>query len=290
VIETQRGPVFVATAPYPIRQRLGMNDGTQGKTIAELDLQLANQLNITLETLAEEAEKHDMPRLLTGHFTISGAIFGSERQIMLGRDVEAQRSVVADARWDYVAMGHIHRHQTVSADLPGAPPVVYSGSIERIDFGEERDTKGFCSVQLVRGATTWEFVPLTQCRPFASLKLDLRESADPTADVIREIEARNLKEAVVRVLVDLTPETEGRFSEDKIREALRRAGTWVIASISRHVERPARVRLGSSSEALSDIELLERYLINREVPPARRAALLELADPILNATTDDTGE
>ena len=52
--------------------------------------------------------------MLTGHFTIHGAVLGSERQVMLGRDVMALLSSVADTAWDYVAMGHIHKHQNMT--------------------------------------------------------------------------------------------------------------------------------------------------------------------------------
>ncbi len=49
-------------------------------------------------------------------------------------------------------MGHIHKHQNLTRDREEAPPVIYSGSMERIDFGEEGDPKGFCWVELDRGS------------------------------------------------------------------------------------------------------------------------------------------
>src|SRR5690606_41822083 len=82
--------------------------------------------------MAEEADKYDMPRILTAHFTVSGAVIGSERSIMLGRDVAVGLSSVADPRWDYVALGHIHKHQVLTQGRVDTPPVVYSGSIEQI--------------------------------------------------------------------------------------------------------------------------------------------------------------
>ena len=50
------------------------------------------------------------------------------------------RGVLADPAWD-VALGHIHKHQSLNGDAH--PPVIYSGSIERIDFGEEHELKGW---------------------------------------------------------------------------------------------------------------------------------------------------
>src|SRR5262249_44806248 len=87
VIETKRGPVAVATAPYPIRSRLLEDENVAGLTIAETDALLQENLTDILEELAQKADELDMPRILTGHFTVSGAVMGSERGVMLGRDV-----------------------------------------------------------------------------------------------------------------------------------------------------------------------------------------------------------
>jgi exonuclease SbcD len=280
-IETKRGPVYVGAAPYPMRSHLLEDHDTAGMTIAETDQLLQHELAVRIESLAEEAEALDMPRILTGHFTVSGAVFGSERGIMLGRDVQVLPSALGDARWDYVALGHIHKHQNLTEGRDGLPPVVYSGSLERIDFGEEADVKGFCWVELTRGKTTWSFEPVP-ARPFVTLRADLRQSDDPTGAVLALIEKRPLRDAVVRVLLDLTPESETRLNEGAIREALRHAGVSVIAAIRKEVEQPARARLGTSPEELTDLELLERYLISKQTPPERIERLLEKAQDIFD--------
>lgn len=281
VIETRRGPVYVGAAPYPMRSHLLEGHDTTGKTIADTDQMLQHELAVRIDTLGEEAETQDMPRILTGHFTASGAAFGSERGIMLGRDVQVLPSTLADGPWDYVALGHIHKHQNLTEGLEGKPPVVYSGSLERIDFGEEADVKGFCWVELKRGQTTWSFEPVP-ARPFVTLRADLRQSDDPTHEVLALIERRPLRDAIVRVLLDLTPETETRFNEGLIRDALRRAGVSVIAAIRKEIEQPARARLGTSPEELTDLELLERFLISKQTPPERIGRLLEKAQDIFD--------
>lgn len=283
VIETKRGPVVVGAVPYPIRSRIVKGLETSGLTIAETDQLVQRELMRIIESLAEEADTQDMPRVLTGHFTVSGASWGSERGIMLGRDVEVLLSVMADSRWDYVALGHIHKHQNLTANREGAPPVVYSGSIERIDFGEEGDTKGFCWVEVKRGETNWRFVPM-KARPFVTLSLDLRESDNPTQEAVNLIEEHHLEGAVVRMFLNLTPETEARLNEGIVRDALRRAGVSYVAAIRKDVEQPARARLGGSPEGLTDKELLERYLISRQISPERQELLLREAERIFEGT------
>lgn len=287
-IETKRGTVIVGAAPYPVRSRLLADIDAPGKTIRETDDAIRAQLLYVLEELAEEAdalalERGDpgIPRILTGHFTVSGASFGSERGIMLGRDIEVPPSALADARWDYVALGHIHKHQAFRL-TEDAPPIVYSGSMERIDFGEEGDPKGFCWVELERGAAAWSFHPVN-AREFVTLRADLRHSEDPTQELVTLIGRLHLRDAVVRIIVQLTVETEAHLNENIVRDALRDAGVHIAAPMRKDIEQETRARLGSNPEGMSDNQLLEHYLISRQTPEPRRAALLERAALVFEA-------
>ena len=65
----------------------------------------------------------------------------------IGQEHTLLPGIVANPAFDYVALGHIHRHQVLSEK----PPVVYAGSLERLDFGEEADDKGFYLVEIGDG-------------------------------------------------------------------------------------------------------------------------------------------
>ncbi len=285
VIDTKRGPVYVGAAPFPMRAHVLTDEETREATsISETNLLLERKVSGYLETLAQEAAAHDMPRLLTGHFTVSGAAVqrGSERTIMLGQDIEIMISALAPPGvWDYVAMGHVHKHQNLTDGRAGMPPIVYSGSMERIDFGEEYDQKGFVWLELQRGDAQWSFVPV-QARPFVTLRGDLKASEDPTADALELLRTRQLDQAVVRMILEMTPETANRLDEKAIRDALHEADVHMIAGIQKAVDQVARTRLGSSPEGLSDLELLDRYLTAKEVRAERREQLLEAARPLLD--------
>jgi exonuclease SbcD len=286
LIDTRRGPVVVAAVPYPIRSRLLQDSNTAGMTIAETDALLQETLTRIIDDMAQQADQHDAPRLLTGHFTVGGAVVGSERGIMLGRDIAVSLGTLADRRWDYVALGHIHKHQNLTQGRDDAPPVVYSGSLERIDFGEEGDPKGFCWVELARGAAQWRFVPL-DARPFVTLRADLTASDNPTQDMVRYIRQHDLKGAVVRLLIELSPVNESRLNESTLRDTLRGADVSHIASIRKEVEQPERARLGANPEGLTHEQLLERYLLSRDVSPDRREELLKVARDIFEQTGSD---
>lgn len=281
-IETKRGPVQVATAPYPIRARLLDERKTRGATIAGLDVLMQQALEAQLRALAEQAAADPAPRVLAGHFSVAGAAYGSERAVMLGRDVMVNLDALADPAgtgepaWDYVALGHIHKHQNLTAGLGGAPPVVYSGGLERMDFGEEGHPKGFCWVELYRKSPRWEFVSF-KARPFITVRADARDHSDPTAHILEAVRGHDLQGAIVRVAVRLREGNAHLLRETDIRRALNEAGASHIAAIHKDVERAIRARLGRSPEQLTPEQLLTHYLESKDFAPERIETLLETA-------------
>ena len=284
-VTCRRGqPLQVATAPYPLRSALVSKEDSQGKSLGELDGMLQAAMMDNIAALAAQArEKPDLPAILVGHFSVNEASHGSEQNIMIGRDAALPRSVLADPAFRYVALGHIHKHQSLNGDFQ--PPVLYSGSIERIDFGEEHEPKGFVVAEISDGPTTWAFVRghKRQARPFVTIKADVTAATDPTAAVIAAIKAKpDLSEAVVRVQVKLRQEQEASLVEREISRALE--GAYFVAALQKDVERTERQRLGAISvEALTPAQLLEQYLKAKDVPAERAKLLLEHGEALMRA-------
>jgi exonuclease SbcD len=274
-IPTRRGPVQVAVVPFPVRQRLLAHEEFRELSLEQLDEALRRIVTENIQALARQVDP-EIPAVLAAHLSVSGATYGSERGVMIGRDTVVPLSALADPVWDYVALGHIHKHQSLNGS--GYPPVVYAGSLERIDFGEEREPKGFCWVQLRRGETAWQFVEVA-ARRFVTVRADLRGEADPLRALSRAVAAHDLRDAVVRIEMKLRPEQERSVRDADVRPLLTEAA--FVGGISREVERPARLRLGTlRPEELTLPQLLERYLQAKEVPPERREELQRAAKEI----------
>jgi len=278
-LTTRRGePIQVATVPYPMRQRLLEREEYRDKTIAELDAIVQQIVTENIQALAAQVDP-TLPAVLTGHFSVSEARLGSERSVMLGRDVVVQKSALADPAWDYVALGHIHRHQELNDGQH--PPIVYCGSLERIDFGEEAEPKGFVMADVRRGECVWKFHPVS-ARRFVTIRADVRTEADPLAAMLAAIARHSTDDAVVRVTVQAQPEQEGLLRDADIRSALRNA--YAVAGIGKEIERAYRQRLGGESpEGLTPAELLARYLESKGTSPERIAVLLRHAEEIFQA-------
>ena len=220
------------------------------------------------EILRDFAKQLDpgLPAVLTLHGSVANATLSSEQSIMMvGHDPVIPLSSLANPAWDYVALGHIHRHQDLNRGQQ--PPVVYAGSIERIDFGEEKEDKGFVWAQVEKGRTAFTFVPLP-ARRFVTLRLDARDG-DPLELLENELAGTDVDDAIVRVIVTVPAEDDTPLDERRLRERLRAA--YLVTGIVRdEVRGAARTRDSGLTETLGPLQAVERYL---QASTCRRSTL-----------------
>ncbi len=292
VIDTFHGPLQIAALPYVSRAFLLDKDEYKSKSVEEVNQVMAEKCEHALRELASRLDPN-LPTVLAYHGSVGGARFGSERGVMVGHDLVVPYSAIdlRDERgrpvWDYVALGHIHKHQDLNEGRQ--PPVVYAGSIERIDFGEEKEPKGFCMVEVERGRAAYEFVPLP-ARPFVTLRLDLSaEGASPEEAIHGCLAARErehgpgggLRDAVVR-LVAIVQAGEETIDDRPIRRRLDEAGIYCLAGIAREVTgETARSRDSLLTERTGPLDAVERYIDANPDLASRRERLLEAARDLL---------
>lgn len=280
-IETTAGPVQIVTLPWIVRSHILTRDEHRNRTLQEVNQAIIDRVESILAQQVEKLEPN-IPTVLAAHVSVQGAVFGSEASVMLGQDVVLPPSQMNNPAFDYVALGHLHRHQVLNE---ARPSVVYAGSIERIDFGEEGEQKGFVVVQLERGRANYEFIA-TPTRPFVTIEVHTH-SEDPTAEVLEAIRAKPIENAIVRLIIHLSAEKEPSIRENDVRRAL--APAHHIAAIVKDVKRPIRLRLGSGGavEEMTPLELLRRYFETKQVDPERCKELLDHAAAIM-ASEDTT--
>ncbi|NTU81635.1 MAG: exonuclease SbcCD subunit D [Chloroflexales bacterium] len=286
VVATAAGPLQIIALPWVTRQMLMTRDELRGASFAEVEYELRRRLERFIEETARSLAP-DLPAIIAFHGSVDGAQLGAERAITLGQDLVLPRSVLAQPGIAYVALGHIHKHQALSHD----PPMVYPGSLERVDFGEREEHKGCVLVTIEGGRASWRFHQL-DARPFVSIEKDVRPLSDPLDAVARLVRHQDLRQAVVRVELEATREQAATLREEAIRQLLEEAGAFVVAAVNITVERAGRRRLaGAEQELLSGLtprRALELYLKSKQPPlaPERISALLSAADELMALRTD----
>jgi exonuclease SbcD len=271
-------PLQVIALPWIARSGLiailDMSMVEPNKIYEVLEDRLTKRINGWLEN-----DDPSLPTILTAHASVQGAKYGSERSVMLGQDMVLSGSLVRDPRLDYVALGHIHKPQDLNPN--GHPPVIYSGSIERIDFGEVDDEKFFVIADVEKGHTRVEWRKLTGIRPFIDRPLRLDNPEQITQQLIAALPPKDkLEGAIVRMTLEYPRDWESLIDEASLRDYA--AGAFEFHLLKKP-QMDTRIRLpeDQSIGSLSPMELLEKYLQANHIDPQEIEALKKLAIEIL---------
>jgi exonuclease SbcD len=206
------------------------------------------------------------------------ANLGAERFLAVGKGFTIPISMLTRPCFDYVALGHVHRHQNLNPS--NQPPVIYPGSIERVDFSEEKEDKGYVLVDLERGSTKWEFCPLP-VRPFRTIEVDVSEAAEPQSSLIKAVGKKNIKDAVVRLIYKLRSDQLDFIDNAAIHQALSDAHSYTIRpELVSQLARPRLPELGVGS-SMNPMDALSTYLDNREDLKDISAEMMEAAQQLL---------
>ena len=116
-------------------------------------------------------------------------------------------------------------------------------------------------------------------RRFVTLRLDAQQG-DPLQLLDQALVERDVKDAVVRVILTVLPEHSDLIDERQIRERLREA--YLLAGIVKEeVKAPARSRDSGLTEVLGPLQAVERYIFSHPEYAERQQALLERAQLLL---------
>lgn len=244
--------------------------------------QAVDQMIQLVQFWLDERVDPALPVILTAHCSVQGARYGGERSVMLGNDLVLPGSLVKDRRLSYVALGHIHKCQDLNQGE--RPPVVYPGSIERVDFGEAGDEKYFviADVRPPGMETTLEWRRLDGIRRFidCTMRVDDREDVTERAKAVLPPRSE-LEGAIVRLVIEYPRDSESLIDEAALRE---HASGCFEFHLVRRPQSEARVRLpeDASIGSLDPLQLLELYWETRhDVDPLERAALQDLAKQVI---------
>ena len=259
--------VRVALLPF-VSQRFAVRAAELvSSSPAEQSATYDQHLRDTLANLAHGFDD-DAVNLVLAHLTVTGGkLGGGERLAQSIFDYYVPASAFPlDA--NYVALGHLHRRQTMPANVP----VEYCGAPLAIDFGEQDNAPVVRVVETAPGLPArGTDIPITVGRRLRTVHGTVAELADRAAEY---------GDAYLRVLVR-EPARAGL--REQVQEALPNTLEVRIDpefAAARTADRPNRPSAGHRGPS----ELFHEYLTGQNVADARVAALFAtLHDEIVGA-------
>lgn len=248
---TNVGSIRIVGAPYPYESAWG-----KGPNVAQF----------VYDNLPPEPT--DNINVLMGHFTVKGALTGSEQTMMLS-DNAVSLEALRPEKFHYVALGHIHRYQNMNPD--GVTPVMYTGSLEHIDMSEGPLKKGWILVDTMTNCIP-SFKEI-RVRQFVTIPVDLRTGESlgnqvnrlswSLSDAVRVVIETH--EDLPRVTPEMVGELVGPVHDLKVVYRVARTARYKVSTVNEHIE------------SLDNDQLLVLYLKLKDTEPDRAAALIRLS-------------
>jgi DNA repair protein SbcD/Mre11 len=273
-------PLQLISLPWISRSGMMATLALNGDQTANIYEELEKRVTGLVNQWLDNADP-SYPVILTAHGMVQGAELGSERTISLGSDLTFPGALVKDPRLAYTALGHIHKYQDLNAG--NQPPVIYPGSIERVDFGEVQDEKGFVIVTIESGKPTRVERRIIPGRKFIDKYVQFNTAEDVEEKLGQVMpSAGEMDGSIFRLTMDYPRSLEPLIDEPGIRLSTESALEFHLI---RKVRVEARSRVGDVTglSGMKANEQLNIYWLALKVAEDDRTELNLLAQSIFAA-------
>lgn len=205
------------------------------------------------------------------HGTIRGANLNdwniAEKETYVEPDIFDKPGVAA------VIMGHLHKHQT----LYNQPLIYYCGSLQRVDFSEEKQPKGFVVLNVKEDSTvTYEFIEV-ESQKFFTLNDNLIGKQDETDYIIEQLNKNidKIEKAIVRIRLDM--DKSNFINEQRLNEHCYKLGASFVLKVEKRYEKKDSVRNSNLTEHVDEHKALKIYFEGKD----NEDKLIQLGDEII---------
>lgn len=233
--------IAIVAMPYVSQRRLRV------KTIEEA----VEYYKETVKTLRSQTGKKKNICLI--HQTVEKAVMPAGY-----RDLSTMNELVIPLEtfkdFDIVIGGHIHKHQAVQKK----PPVLYVGSIDRVDFGEAGEEKGFIVYDSDKDKVNFAKLDV---REFLDIKVDVTKESDQSIQqrILMHLTTLNFKEKIVKLTIKINDNDIVQVDIQELNKTIKKEAFYFKGAVF-DVVRMKRTRDEKMSESLSILSALKAYV------------------------------
>ena len=270
-------PVQVLAVPWMPISLLAAKDETNSLTPEERAARMENEITVRVRRALEQCDP-DLPVILLAHYSVPGSNYPSGQTAETGRDVSLSRSLVCDPAFSYTALGHIHLYQDLNEG--SQPPVIYPGSIERVDYGEYKEKKGFIIAEVSNHHTEYEFRKLHTRRMY-NLSCEIKAAETMQQELLDILPSpEEARGAMIKLEFSYPHEWESMLNEKELRERVREALDF---RLKRTPVYSSRIRIQDRNiSSLTPSDLLKAYCLSVKMTQTETDAILPLAENIFS--------
>lgn len=129
-----RNGLHVAALPWPNKAQLAATLGIESQQdTTQVAIKAMGRIIAGFGIKLKDAWLNREPTIILGHLEVGGATMDAGQPVVAAAEIPVSTGDLMDARPDYVALGHIHKPQSLgTTDCP----IHYPGAIRQMTFGE----------------------------------------------------------------------------------------------------------------------------------------------------------
>lgn len=268
--------------PYPTGVYLKDEAGRSYKNIEEKNRAIQGKFRDVLNHLKQK-KLDTIPSVYVSHIHVRGTELHGRFRLSDSENVMFEQTDIP-TNWCYAAFGHIHQAQE---PLKGASHVKYSGSIERLDYGERADKK---SVVLFEIGDDNRLVKEPEILPLETSEFLSIEITDPENEIehLRD-KYTNAENLLVKYKLHWDPHKHNKA--EMCRKIERIFPRWYSHETVPIGGLESITSFSLSSEKMRDVpSVVREFLSNRLKENLYREELLDLAEKLISEEYSNSEE
>ncbi|MDT0643908.1 exonuclease SbcCD subunit D C-terminal domain-containing protein [Zunongwangia sp. F363] len=278
----RHGKTEIIIAAIPYLRDSDLRNASEGYTYEDRLEAIRQGIQYTFEQVGQICKRNypEVPALAMGHLFAAGSETSeSERDIQIGNQAAFNALQFGDY-FNYIALGHIHKPQKISALVPA----YYSGSPIPLSFSERKDEKRLLLIDTEKGWNP-ESIPVPVFRKLLKISGSLKELKTKLASLDDHYELDSLIEVELK---EETYNAQKIFELDELISNFKKEGYEIVKHRATFLQQTrGATELYKNSQQLEDLtpkdifsQLIEKQQYDAETQNELLAAFNELLQEV----------